>query len=52
MHLGDIQPFVSVGKKTSAKKKSRQKKADRDREELLTMPFLPCTILANKTVES
>lgn len=51
MHLGDIQPFVSVGKKTSAKK-SRQRKADCDREELLTMPLLPCTILANKTVES
>lgn len=49
MHLGDIQPFVSAGKKTSAKKKTHERKADGDR---LTMPFLPCTILANKTVES
>lgn len=31
MHLGDIQPFVSLGKKTSAKMKNSEKKADRDR---------------------
>lgn len=52
--------FLSVGKKTAYAKKCRSKKkkkrtetkTDRYIEQLATMPFLPCTILANKTVES
>lgn len=34
------------------RKQCRKTKTDRDKEQLMTMPFLPCTILTNKTVES